>query len=114
MPPSPTSTRRTCSRGHAFLRSSARPVCPKCWGGYYRKRTERGFPEELSAPALRALENAGIASLAQLAKRTEREIADLHGMGPKGIRLPKSEMRTEKLAFAQQKTAPKRGKRSFH
>lgn len=114
MSPSSASTRRTCSRGHAFLRSSARPICPKCWGGYYRKRTERSFPEELSAPALRALEHAGIASLAQLAKRTEREIADLHGMGPKGIRLLKSEMRTKRLAFAQQKTAPKRGKKRLH
>lgn len=27
-----------CSRGHAFAKSSARPVCPKCWPGYYRKK----------------------------------------------------------------------------
>jgi antitoxin component YwqK of YwqJK toxin-antitoxin module len=31
----------TCSRGHAFRKSAARPVCPKCWPGYYRKRLKK-------------------------------------------------------------------------
>lgn len=29
--------RRTCSRGHVFRRTAARPVCPRCWPGRYRK-----------------------------------------------------------------------------
>lgn len=27
-----------CSRGHKFLKSTMRPVCPKCYPGYYRKK----------------------------------------------------------------------------
>jgi DNA repair protein RadC len=38
--------------------------------------------ESLSAPARRALEGAGLTTLAKLAKTTEREILALHGMGP--------------------------------
>lgn len=45
------------------------------------------FPTGLSGPALRALAHAGIRSMAQLAQRTEHEVAALHGMGPKGIRV---------------------------
>ena len=45
------------------------------------------FPAGLSGPALRALAHAGIRSMAQLAQRSEREVASLHGMGPKGIRV---------------------------
>lgn len=44
------------------------------------------FPAGLSGPALRALRSAGVRSLADLAQRTEREIAALHGMGPSGVR----------------------------
>lgn len=46
-----------------------------------------GFPAGMSGPAVRALQAAGIRSMAELAMRTEREIAALHGMGPKGVRI---------------------------
>ena len=45
------------------------------------------FPAGLSGPALRALAHAGIRSMAQLAQWPEAEVAALHGMGPKGIRV---------------------------
>ncbi len=45
------------------------------------------FPAGLSGPALRALAHAGIRSMSQLAKRSRAELAVLHGMGPKGIRM---------------------------
>lgn len=45
------------------------------------------WPADMGMPAINALEHAGIMSLSELAGRTEREIADLHGMGPKGIRI---------------------------
>ncbi len=48
------------------------------------------FPAGLSGPALRALARAGIRSMTQLAQRTEPELAALHGMGPKGIRMLKA------------------------
>ncbi len=43
--------------------------------------------------------NAGIGTLKQLAKKTEKEIASLHGMGPKGIRILKESLATKKLSF---------------
>jgi hypothetical protein len=43
------------------------------------------FLSALGAPARRALENKGITTLATLAKYTESEILQLHGMGPSSI-----------------------------
>lgn len=45
------------------------------------------FPAGLSGPALRALAHAGIRTMAQLAQWTAADVAALHGMGPKGVRL---------------------------
>lgn len=39
----------------------------------------------LSAPARRALEGAGIKTLAQLSRRTEGELLALHGFGPSSL-----------------------------
>lgn len=88
-----------CSRGHRFFKSSDCPVCPQCWSGYYRKRHQNDFPEELGAPALRALLGAKITMLAHLAKFTEADILALHGMGTKGVQRLKAAMRARKLAF---------------
>jgi DNA-directed RNA polymerase alpha subunit len=42
---------------------------------------------KISAPATRALNNAGYTSLGQLADVPETELAALHGMGPKALRI---------------------------
>jgi DNA-directed RNA polymerase alpha subunit len=57
------------------------------------------FPAGLSGPALRALAHAGIRSMAQLAQRTEAEVAALHGMGPKGLRVLKQALATQGRHF---------------
>ncbi len=90
---------KICSRGHKFYKSSDCPVCPKCWAGYYRKRSQNDFPNTLAAPALRALLGAKITMLAQLVKHTEVEISDLHGMGPKAMGQLKIAMRKRRLSF---------------
>ena len=41
------------------------------------------FPKGMSGPSLRALQNAGIRSMADVARWTEADLAQLHGMGPK-------------------------------
>lgn len=46
------------------------------------------FPP-IGGPALRALARAGIRSLAGLAQWKERDLLDLHGMGPKRVRMLK-------------------------
>ncbi|QTD41548.1 helix-hairpin-helix domain-containing protein [Sporosarcina sp. Te-1] len=57
------------------------------------------FPKGLSKPALRALAGSGYSSLKQLAEVTEKELAALHGMGPKGISLIKSALMETGCSF---------------
>jgi hypothetical protein len=45
------------------------------------------------------LENKGITSLKQLTKYTEREISELHGMGPSSIPKLKLALKKEGLTF---------------
>ena len=54
----------------------------------------------LAAPAKRALAGAGIRSLADLARRTETEVAALHGMGPNALRLLREKLAARGLGFA--------------
>jgi hypothetical protein len=61
--------------------------------------SDKDFAQGLSQPALRALEGAGYTKLEQLTKATEAEIANLHGMGPKGIRLLKEALEAKGLSF---------------
>jgi predicted RecB family nuclease len=89
----------TCSRGHRFKKSSDCPVCPTCWAGYYKKENQGDFPDTISAPALRALLNAGITSLAKLAKHTEDEILEFHGMGPASVPQLRAALKRKGLAF---------------
>jgi hypothetical protein len=65
---------------------------------------QHDFPAGLSQPALRALFHAGYTRLNQLTKATEKEIADLHGMGPKGVRILKEGLAAKGKSFA----APKK------
>lgn len=46
------------------------------------------FPP-IGGPALRALARAGVRSLAGLAQWKEQDLLELHGMGPKGVRILK-------------------------
>lgn len=71
---------KTCEKGHQFYKTSACPVCPKC-----EKDKETFFIPKLSAPARRALENAGIDSVEKLATYSEKELLKLHGLGKTAI-----------------------------
>lgn len=53
----------------------------------------------LSAPAQRALNNAGIDSLKELARYSEKEILTLHGIGPSSIPKLKDILLAEGLTF---------------
>lgn len=74
--------RRTCSNGHVYYKTSDCLVCPQCETA---RRHQSGWQARLSAPARRALENAGIKTLQQLASFSEEEILSLHGMGPASL-----------------------------
>lgn len=73
---------KTCKNGHRYTKSSTCPVCPVCEA---KRKPESGFLSLVSAPARRALENAGITSLSTLSACTETELLKLHGMGKTSI-----------------------------
>jgi predicted flap endonuclease-1-like 5' DNA nuclease len=60
--------------------------------------TSGAFPKT-SAPAARALAGAGYTRLAQLTKVTEKELLQLHGMGPKAVRILREALAAQGLAF---------------
>lgn len=57
------------------------------------------LPPSIGRPATRALNGAGIATIADLANHTEREIAALHGIGPKAIRILTDALSTAGLTW---------------
>lgn len=48
---------------------------------------ELGLPDGLGKPAERALPAAGIQTLGDVLRSTEKELLALHGVGPRAIRL---------------------------
>ncbi|MCM3762517.1 RNA polymerase alpha subunit C-terminal domain-containing protein [Alkalihalobacillus oceani] len=77
-----TKTLRICDQGHRYYKSSDCPVCPTC---EQKRKPTSGFLAGLSAPARRALEHAGITTLLELANYREKEILQLHGIGPSSL-----------------------------
>lgn len=65
------------------------------------KNVKNYLPNDLPAPALRALLNVNITNLSQLAKYTEKEILKLHGMGPASIPKLRSALNASGLLFKQ-------------
>jgi predicted flap endonuclease-1-like 5' DNA nuclease len=57
------------------------------------------WPAGVPAPARRALDGAGYTSLDQLTSLTEKELAALHGMGPKAIRLLREALAAQGKSF---------------
>jgi len=55
---------------------------------------------KLAAPARRALDNAGIHSLAQLTKLSEADVKQLHGIGPNALEALRRALAEQGLAFA--------------
>ena len=59
---------------------------------------ESDFPK-LSAPAQRALANAGIQNLRQLSSFRESQIKELHGIGPNAIKELQRALKAKGLSF---------------
>ena len=89
---------RICPNGHRYNKSSDCPVCPIC---EQERKPIEGFLSHLSAPARRALENKGITSLQQLSRFSQKEILQLHGIGPSSIPVLISLLQKEGLLFKQ-------------
>ncbi len=53
----------------------------------------------LAAPARRALEGAGLTTLAKLAKKSEAQVVELHGMGPNAMTKLRASLAKDGLSF---------------
>jgi uncharacterized protein YdhG (YjbR/CyaY superfamily) len=62
------------------------------------KPTHSDLPK-IGAPATRALQSIGITRLEQLTKVTETELLQLHGFGPKALRILQETFKANGLAF---------------
>lgn len=89
-------TLRTCPQGHKYYKSSDCPVCPIC---EQAKQPDEGFMSLLAAPARRALQNAQIDTLTQLANHTEKEIRALHGISKNAMNIFLQQLEKAGLSF---------------
>lgn len=94
---------RICENGHRYYKSSDCPVCPTCEG---ERKPENGFLSLLAAPARRALERAGIKTLADLAGRSEGEVLKLHGVGPSTLPKLRQALASRKMTFRKSNPPP--------
>ena len=62
---------------------------------------ESDLPLKLSAPARRALDEAGCTRLEDVAKRSETEIKKLHGVGPNAVGKLRQALHDHGLSFAE-------------
>lgn len=60
---------------------------------------ENDLPKGIGKPAMRALVGAGYTKVEQLKDVTEKEILDLHGVGPKAVQVLKKELASKGLKF---------------
>jgi predicted RecB family nuclease len=90
------STLRTCRKGHQYYKGSDCPTCPIC---EEEKKPKTGFLIIISAPARRALENAGITTLEKLSQYSETELLAMHGIGPSTIPKLQNALQSTGLTF---------------
>lgn len=57
------------------------------------------FPRGIGQPATRALAHAGYTNLDQLTQARERDLAALHGMGPKALGILKAALQEKGKSF---------------
>jgi uncharacterized protein YdhG (YjbR/CyaY superfamily) len=94
---------KTCPKGHQFYKSSDCPSCPQC--AALQTDADDCF-RPLSAPARRALEQAGITHPEKLAGFTQKEILALHGIGPAAIPVMKKLLAARGLDFRKTNQSP--------
>lgn len=87
---------RVCEKGHTYHKSSDCPTCPTC---DKENKPETGFLSKLSSPARNALIHEGINTLKELSKFTEKEILNIHGIGPASLPSMRTSLEEEGLSF---------------
>lgn len=61
------------------------------------------LPKSIGKPATRALHNAGYDRLEQLTTATTKELLNLHGFGPKALRLLREALAEQGQTFADER-----------
>ena len=61
---------------------------------------DHDFPKAIGNPAINALLHAGYTRLEQLTHVSEKDISNLHGVGPKAIRILRETLAEKGLSFA--------------
>lgn len=87
---------RVCEKGHQYYKSSDCKSCPIC---HEENKPKSGFLAKLSSPARNALLHEGIDTLKKLSLHTEKEILNLHGIGPASIPMLRASLAEEGLTF---------------
>lgn len=87
---------KTCKMGHKFYKSSNCPTCPVC---EEERKPKDSFLALIAAPARRALERENINTLEDLSKWSEKEIINLHGMGPSTLPKLKKALKDKGFSF---------------
>lgn len=64
------------------------------------EKQQTNLPPKLAKPAQRALAGADIITIEQLAKWSEKDLMDLHGMGPKAMGQLREALNEKGLSFA--------------
>ncbi|MBW7955467.1 hypothetical protein H3C66_01930 [Patescibacteria group bacterium] len=91
--------RKICPNGHTFDKTSACPVCPICSTKEMSQQYGAEFPK-IGAPAFRALHSLGVKKLTDLTKYNQKELLQLHGFGPKALRMLGERLTQAGLSFA--------------
>ena len=87
---------RICENGHKYYKSSDCPVCPIC---EKNKKPSEGFLSKIGAPARRALERERIDTLIKLSKISEKDLLQLHGVGPSTLPKLRIALKEKGLSF---------------
>jgi len=64
------------------------------------QQTEAPFPAGVAKPAQRALASIGVTRLDQITRFSRSELGELHGMGPKALRLIEEALRAQGKSLA--------------
>jgi hypothetical protein len=87
---------KVCPTGHVFYKTPGCDTCPRCEAA---RKPGEGFLAALAAPARRALEGAGLTTLPKLARKTEAQVRELHGMGPNALSKLRAALAEHGLGF---------------
>jgi len=73
---------RVCEYGHRYLKSGDCLTCSTCAKD---NKPDRGFLARMSSPARNALIHEGVDTVQKLSRHSEKEILEIHGIGPASL-----------------------------